>query len=45
MELGRCDTLENKMCQKGIASETTMKMMRKEVGMYRRYVLHKGMCI
>jgi hypothetical protein len=30
---------------KGIASETTMKMMHEEVGIRRRYVLHKEMCI
>jgi hypothetical protein len=35
MESGRCDTSENKMCQKGIASETTMKMMHEEVGIHR----------
>ncbi len=30
---------------KGIAGETTMKMTHKEVGICRRYVLHKEMCI
>jgi hypothetical protein len=30
---------------KSIASETTMKMTHKEVGIRRRYVCHKEMCI
>jgi hypothetical protein len=30
---------------KGIAGETTMKMTYKEVGICRKYGLHKEMCI
>jgi hypothetical protein len=30
---------------KSIAGETTMKMMHEEVGIRRRYVCHKEMCI
>ncbi len=30
---------------KSVASETTMKMTHKEVGIRRRYVPHKEMCI
>jgi hypothetical protein len=30
---------------KSIAGETTMKMTHKEVGIRRRYVCHKKMCI
>jgi hypothetical protein len=30
---------------KSIAGETTMKMMHKELGIHRRYVFYKEMCI
>jgi hypothetical protein len=30
---------------KSIAGETTMKMMHEEVGICRRYVRHKEMCV
>ncbi len=30
---------------KGIADDTTMKTMHEEVGIHKRYVLHKEMCI
>ena len=41
----RCDTSGLLDVPKSIAGETTMKMMQEEVGIHRRYVRHKDMCI